>query len=51
LLQQGTENKTNEIFEVGQGSHDLFDSALFEDEVLVVMEIYIIKFRDRQTMY
>jgi hypothetical protein len=29
----------------------LIDHALFEDEVLVVIKIYIIDFQDKQTIY
>jgi hypothetical protein len=50
LLQNGTKNKANEFLEVGQRSHNLFDSALLEDEVLIITENDIIEFKDRQTM-
>ncbi len=51
LLQYGTENKVDELLEVDQGSHDLLDSALLEDEMLIIIENNIIEFKDRQTMY
>jgi hypothetical protein len=51
LLQNGTKNGANEVFEVGQGSHDLLDNVLFKYEVLFITMNVIIEFKDRQTMY
>jgi hypothetical protein len=51
LLQNGIENKIDELFEVDQGSHDLFNIALLEDETLIIIENDIIEFKDKQTMY
>jgi hypothetical protein len=46
-----TKNKDDEIFEVDQVSHDLLNSTIFEDETLIITEINIIEFKDKQTMY
>jgi hypothetical protein len=45
LLQNGTKSKANELFEVGQGSHDLFESIFFKDETLIITKSDIIKFQ------
>ncbi len=51
LLQHGINNKVDELFEVGQRSHALFDNNLLEDEMLIIIENDIIEFKDKQTMY
>jgi len=51
LLQNGTENKVDELLKANQGSHDLFNSTLLEDEALIIIESNDIKFKDRQIMY
>jgi hypothetical protein len=47
LLQNGIENKIDELSEVDQGLHDLFNGALLEDETLIIIENVIIKFKDK----
>jgi hypothetical protein len=36
------QKKTNEVLEVGQGSHDLFDNVLFKDGTLRITKKNII---------
>ncbi len=50
LLQHGIENKADEILEVNQGSHDLLNSALLK-EALIITKSDILEFKDRQIMY
>jgi hypothetical protein len=51
LIQHGTKNRVDELFEVGQESHVLFDIVFFENETLIITKNNIIEFKDRQTMY
>ncbi len=50
-LQHGIENNVDEVLEVSQGSNDLLDVVLLQDETLIIMESNIIEFKDKQTMY
>jgi hypothetical protein len=51
LLQHGTENRTDELFEVGHDSHVLNNGTLLEDEALIITENDIIEFKNRLIMY
>jgi hypothetical protein len=46
-IQRGIENRVDELLEVDQGSHALFDSIVFEDETLIITNINIIEFKYR----
>ncbi len=43
ILQHEIENRANELLKVGQGSHALLDNTLFEDEVLIMLQIMILQ--------
>ncbi len=51
MLQHGTENRTDELFEVGHDSHVLNNGTLLEDEALIITENDIIEFKNRLIMY
>ncbi len=43
----GQKNRADEFLEVGQGSHDLINSALLEDETLIIIDSDILKLKEK----